>query len=544
MKIAIAQINTQIGHFSANVEKILQGIENAKKKKADLIVFPELTLTGYPPKDLLDKPSFIEKNLSALQQVVKKTRGIACILGFVELNDEEVGKSLYNSAAFIKEGKIQNIIRKRLLPTYDVFDERRYFEAGDESFVFVYKGRRIGLSICEDIWNDKSILGRKLYPINPIEELAVQGADLLINISASPYSMGKRSLREKLLSKVAQTSGNPLLYVNLVGGNDDLIFDGSSLVYDGDGKICNRLKSFEEDFQVIDIDQLKPEPYHQVHEMEKVRKALVLGIRDYMQKSGFKKAILGLSGGIDSCLVATLAAEACGSKNVLGVSMPSPFSSQSSLSDAKALAKNLGIQYLTLPIGKIFKAYPDALEWDAKPRKVDVALQNIQARIRGNLLMALSNREGYLLLSTGNKSEMAVGYCTLYGDMAGGLAVISDLPKTLVYQLSRYLNKKHRAIPESVFRKAPSAELAPNQKDQDDLPPYEILDEILKLYVEDNKSPTQIIKLGYSKKIVKDIVTRVDRNEYKRQQASPGLRITSKAFGYGRRIPLTNGFKE
>ncbi len=544
MKIAIAQINTQIGHFSANVEKILQGIENAKKKKADLIVFPELTLTGYPPKDLLDKPSFIEKNLSALQQVVKKTRGIACILGFVEPNEEEVGKALYNAAAFIKEGKIQKIIRKRLLPTYDVFDESRYFEAGEESFVFPYKGRRIGLSICEDIWNDESILGRKLYPINPIEELAGQGADLLINISASPYSMGKRSLREKLLSKVAQASGNPLLYVNLVGGNDDLIFDGSSLVYDGDGKICNRLKSFEEDFQVIDIDQLKPEPYYQVHEMEKVRKALVLGIRDYMQKSGFKKAILGLSGGIDSCLVATLAAEACGSKNVLGVSMPSPYSSQSSMSDAKALAKNLGIQYLTLPIGKIFKSYPDTLEWDAKPRKVDVALQNIQARIRGNLLMALSNREGYLLLSTGNKSEMAVGYCTLYGDMAGGLAVISDLPKTLVFQLSRYLNKKHRAIPESVFRKAPSAELAPNQKDQDDLPPYETLDEILKLYVEENKSPAQIIKVGYSKKMVQDIVSRVDRNEYKRQQAPPGLRISLKAFGYGRRIPLTNGFKE
>lgn len=544
MKIAIAQINTQIGHFSANVEKILHEIENAKKKKADLIVFPELTLTGYPPKDLLDKPSFIEKNIQALQQVAKKARGIACIVGFVEPNQEEMGKALFNAAAFLKEGKIQKIVRKRLLPTYDVFDESRYFQAGDESSVFEYKGRRIGLSICEDIWNDESILGRKLYNFNPIEDLAAQGADLLINISASPYSMGKRSLREKLLSKVAQACASPLLYVNLVGGNDDLIFDGSSLVYDAEGRICTRLKSFEEDFQVVDIKTLKPEPFHQVHEMEKVRKALVLGIHDYMQKSGFKKALLGLSGGIDSCLVATLAAEACGAKNVLGVSMPSPYSSQSSMSDAKALAKNLGIQYRSIPIHDVYKTYPEALDWDLKKRKVDVSLQNIQARIRGNILMALSNREAYLLLSTGNKSETAVGYCTLYGDMAGGLAVISDLPKTLVYQLSRYLNKKHRAIPESVFRKAPSAELAPNQKDQDDLPPYEILDEILKLYVEENKSASEIVKRGYSKKMVHDIILRVDRNEYKRQQASPGLRITSKAFGNGRRIPLTSGFKE
>jgi len=544
MKIALSQINTQIGHFSENLEKILQDLENAKKKKADLIVFPELTLTGYPPKDLLEKPSFVDRNLSALRQIAKKARGIACIVGFVDVNPEKIGKPLFNAAAFLREGKVERIFHKRLLPAYDVFDESRYFEPGLANPVFRYKGRNIGLSICEDIWNDESILGRKLYAANPIEELIQEGADLFINISASPYSMGKRSTREKLLSKVAQAARAPLIYVNLVGGNDDLIFDGSSLVFDAEGEICHRLKSFEEDFQVIDLDQLKPEPFYQVHEMEKVRKALVLGIKDYMQKSGFKKALLGLSGGIDSCLVATLAAEACGAKNVLGVSMPSPYSSQSSVSDAKALAKNLGIHYRSIPIEDIYKAYPSTLDWDAKPRKVDVALQNIQARIRGNLLMALSNREGYLLISTGNKSEMAVGYCTLYGDMAGGLAVISDLPKTLVYQLSRYLNKKHRAIPESVFRKAPSAELAPNQKDQDDLPPYETLDEILKLYIEDNKSPTQIVKLGYAKKIVQDVVQRVDRNEYKRQQAPPGLRVTSKAFGYGRRIPLTNGFKE
>lgn len=544
MKIAIAQINTQVGHFSGNLEKILQSLENAKKKKADLIIFPELSLTGYPPRDLLEKPSFIEKNLEIINLLTKKSRGIACIVGFVEPNLEKTGKALHNAAAFLKGGKIERIVRKRLLPTYDVFDESRYFEPGTESLIIQYQGKNIGLSICEDIWNDESILGRKLYAMNPIDDLARKGADLFINISASPYSMGKRSIREKLLSKVADFHKTPLIYANLVGGNDDLIFDGSSLVFNSQGDICTRLKSFEEDFQIVDTENLKSEAFHQVHEMEKVRKALVLGVRDYMAKSGFKKGVLGLSGGIDSALVATLAAEACGAKNVLGVAMPSRYSSQSSLSDAKALAKNLGIHYRCIPIDEIYKTYPQTLAWDIKPRKVDVALQNIQARIRGNILMALSNRDGYLLLSTGNKSEMAVGYCTLYGDMAGGLAAISDLPKTLVYQLSRYLNKKHRAIPESVFRKAPSAELAPNQKDEDDLPPYEILDEILRLYIEENQSQNKIIKLGFSKKVVQDVIRRVDRNEYKRQQAPPGLRITSKAFGYGRQIPITNAFKE
>ncbi len=544
MKIALAQINTQIGNFALNLEKITQAIDKAKQKGAQLIIFPELTLTGYPPRDLLEKTQFVDKNLNLLNQLAKKVKNIVCVVGFVEPNLEDKGKPLYNAAAFLQDGHIEKIIRKRLLPTYDVFDENRYFEPGHESCVFYYKGYNIGLSICEDIWNDESILGRKLYAEDPIDDLSRKGANLFINISASPYSMGKRSIREKLLSQVARSKKAPLVYVNLVGGNDDLIFDGSSLVFNEEGEICTRLKSFEEDFSIVDLQSLKPEPFYQVHEMEKVRKALVLGIRDYMAKSGFKKAILGLSGGIDSCLVANLAAEACGAKNVLGVSLPSPYSSQSSLTDAKALAKNLGIQHRTIPIGDIYKAYPLALEWDSKPRKVDVALQNIQARIRGNILMALSNREGYLLLSTGNKSEMAVGYCTLYGDMAGGLAVISDLPKTLVYQLSRYLNKKHRAIPESVFRKAPSAELAPNQKDQDDLPPYETLDEILRLYIEENKSSAQIIKAGFAKKTVLDVIQRVDRNEYKRQQAPPGLRITSKAFGFGRQIPLTNGFKE
>ncbi len=544
MKIALAQINTQIGDFNGNLEKLLQALEKAKKKKADLLVFPELTLTGYPPKDLLEKKQFVEKNLQILNQLAKKSKNLPMVVGFVEPNLENTGKPLFNSAAFLQEGRVDRIIRKRLLPTYDVFDESRYFEPGQECILFQLNGIHIGLSICEDIWNDESILGRKLYNIDPIQELAHKGAELLINISSSPYSMGKRSTREKLLSSTARQYQLPLIYVNLVGGNDDLIFDGSSLVFDERGEICCRLKSFEEDFTVIDLHQLKPEPFYQVHEMEKVRKALVLGIRDYMAKSSFKKAILGLSGGIDSCLVATLAAEACGAKNVLGISLPSPYSSQSSLSDAKVIAKNLGIQYRNISITEVYKSYPEALDWERKAKKVDTALQNIQARIRGNILMAISNREGHLLLSTGNKSEMAVGYCTLYGDMAGGLGVIADLPKTLVYQLSRYLNKKHRAIPESVFRKAPSAELAPHQKDQDDLPPYEILDEILRLYVEENQCLNQIVKAGFSKKVAQDIIRRVDQNEYKRQQASPGLRITSKAFGYGRRIPITSGFKE
>lgn len=544
MKIALAQINTQIGNLDGNVRKISNILSRLKSKKVDLVVFPELTITGYPPKDLLEKTSFIESNLRALEKVAGQTKDIAAIIGFVEPNREKQGKSIFNSAALISKGKIQSVQRKVLLPTYDVFDEARYFQAGSTSSIWNFSESIIGVSICEDIWGEDTSLGRKIYSIDPIVEQVNQHPDFLINISASPYSMGKVEARNRLLTKTVLKYKVPLIYLNLVGGNDDLIFDGSSFVLNAEGSFCLKMKSFSEDLQIIDTDQLTSKSFKEEKEIERVRKALVLGTSDYMKKCGFKKAVIGLSGGIDSSLVALIAAEACGPENVLGISLPSPFSSKSSIDDAKKLAKKLKIKYRMISIDKIFDSYLKTLKWKLSRKKVDISIQNIQARIRGNLLMAQANREGYLLLSTGNKSELSVGYCTLYGDMAGGLAVISDLPKTSVYQLAREMNKKHQAIPESVFIKAPSAELAPNQKDEDDLPPYEILDEILKRYIEENQGVDEIVQAGYSKNLVQSVIRRVDQNEYKREQSPPGLRVTSKAFGYGRRFPLTNGYRE
>jgi NAD+ synthase (glutamine-hydrolysing) len=544
MKIALAQINTQIGNLSANANKICEYIEKARKKKAELVVFPELTIPGYPPKDLLEKPHFIEANAKALNHVAKKIRGISAIVGFAEPNLEKVGRPVFNSAALLADGKVQLIQRKVLLPTYDVFDESRHFEAGDHPLVWELQNTRCGVSICEDIWSDELFWGRKIYEIDPIEQLTKQGMDFLINLSASPYAMEKQKYRDSLLAKTARRHQVPILYVNLVGGNDDLIFDGASTVVDADGNVCLRLKSFEEDLVVIDHQKLRPKFFPYEEEVGLVHQALILGIRDYMKKCGFKKVVMGLSGGIDSSLVALLATEACGAKNVLGISLPSPFSSKGSLTYAQALAKKLGIHHRVIPIGQIYEDYQNVLSWKHEKVHVDVALQNIQARIRGNIIMALSNREGYLPLSTGNKSEMAVGYCTLYGDMAGGLAVISDLPKTLVYRLAKHMNKTVKAIPEEVFRKPASPELAPNQKTQDDLPPFEILDEILARYIEENQGLKEIVNAGFSEKLVREIIARVDKNEYKRKQAPPGLRVTSKAFGSGRRIPITNVFKE
>jgi NAD+ synthase (glutamine-hydrolysing) len=544
MKIALAQINTHIGNLEANAKKVLSFAHRASKKGADLVVFPELTIPGYPPKDLLEKPHFIEANVRALQEVAKKMRGIAAIVGFAEPNRGERGRPVFNSAALIQNGKIEAVSRKILLPTYDVFDEARHFERGEIPVLWRTKESRLGISICEDIWSEELFWGKKIYEMDPIQLLADQGMDFLINISASPYAMGKQEYRLSLLSKTARRFQVPILYVNLVGGNDDLIFDGASLVVDAAGRLCGRLKSFEEDLSLIDSLRLKTESMSPENEMEDVRRALVLGIRDYMKKCGFQKAVMGLSGGIDSSTVALLAVEACGPKNVWGVSLPSPFSSEGSLAYARSLARKLGIHYRVLPIGEIYKDYERILGWNHETKKIDVARQNIQARVRGNLLMALSNREGFLLLSTGNKSEMAVGYCTLYGDMAGGLAVISDLPKTQVYQLARHLNKTYRAIPKVVFTKPASPELAPGQKTQDDLPPFEVLDEVLRRYVEENQGLKEITAAGFPVKLVRDIILRVDRNEYKRKQAPPGLRVTGKAFGYGRRIPITNAFRE
>ncbi len=542
MRVALAQIDTTVGDFSGNVKKILDYLGRAAKQKAQLAVFPELTLTGYPPKDLLDRPDFIEANQRAMEDLVKHVGETACVVGFVDKNQRGMGKPLANASALIHHGKILGAKHKVLLPTYDVFDEGRYFEPGITSPVFDLLGYRLGISICEDIWYDPTFWGQVPYSIDPVQMQAKAGANLLINISASPYSMGKGKLRYELLQRQALRYQVPLIYVNLVGGNDDLVVDGASMVIDPHGRLLARLKDFKEDMQVLDLERAGPISLPKVSEEGLVLDALILGLGDYAHKCGFKKAVLGLSGGIDSSLVAWIAAAALGPKNVLGVSMPSPYSSPGSLSDAKALAQGLGIEYRVLPIADVFSTYQESLGYSGE-KKIDVALQNIQARIRGNLLMAISNREGHLLLSTGNKSELSLGYCTLYGDMAGGLALISDVPKTLVYRLSREANRRKSAIPETVFTKPPSAELAPNQKDQDELPPYEILDGILERYIERKMSPKAIVEDGFSREVVEDVLRRLDANEYKRGQAPPGIRITTKAFGYGWRVPISNKYR-
>jgi NAD+ synthase (glutamine-hydrolysing) len=542
MKIALAQLNTTVGDFAGNLRRILEEYRLAGQRNADLVVFPELTLTGYPPKDLLDRPDFIEANLKALTELTRQIRGPACVVGFVERRAETTGRPLSNAAALIAGGKIIGIKRKRLLPTYDVFDEGRYFEPGNGSPVFTVAGQRIGISICEDIWTDPTYWGRSFYSVDPIAEQAEAGAEILINISASPYAMGRGKIREGILEKQAKRYACPVIYLNLVGGNDDLIFDGSSLVLDEKGRVVQRLASFAEETRVIDLEKLRPSKTKTVAEESLVLDGLVMGLKDYLRKCGFSRAVLGLSGGIDSALTAWIACRALGADKVLGVAMPSPYSSKGSLRDAEKLAKALRMEFRVLPIEGLYQQFQKTLRWP-QGKKVDVARQNLQARIRGNLLMALSNQEGRILLTTGNKSELSVGYCTLYGDMAGGFAVLMDVPKTLVYRLARVANKKKKSIPEAIFRKPPSAELAPGQTDQDDLPPYKTLDAILKAYIEERKSPEQIVAAGFKKSVVVDVLRRLDQNEYKRMQAPPGIRITSKAFGYGWRLPIANRYR-
>jgi NAD+ synthase (glutamine-hydrolysing) len=542
MKIALAQINTTVGDFEGNLRRILEEYRLAGQRNADLVIFPELTLTGYPPKDLLERPDFVEANLKTLEKLRRKIKSPACVVGFVEKRTEPDGRPLSNAAALIADGKIVGIKRKRLLPTYDVFDEGRYFEPGKTSPVFTIAQRKIGISICEDIWTDPSYWGRSFYTVDPIAEQAAAGAEILINISASPYAMGRGKIREGILTPQARRYGCPVIYLNLVGGNDDLIFDGNSLVLDEKGRVVERLAAFSEETRVIDLGKLRPLKVHEVEEEALVLDGLVMGLKDYMSKCGFSRAVLGLSGGIDSALTAWIACRALGPDKVLGVAMPSPYSSKGSLRDAEKLAKSLRMKYRVLPIDGLYQQFQKTLEWPST-KKVDVARQNIQARIRGNLLMALSNEEGRILLTTGNKSELSVGYCTLYGDMAGGFAVLMDVPKTLVYRLARLANKKKKAIPESVFRKPPSAELAPNQLDQDDLPPYEVLDQILKAYIEERKSPAEIVAAGFKKSVVEDVLRLLDQNEYKRMQTPPGIRITSKAFGYGWRLPIASKYR-
>jgi len=544
MKIALAQINTTIGDIEGNGEKIHHAIHEARRREADLVVFSEMAITSYPPRDLLEKESFIEKNLQKLEEIASWSGNMGVVCGFVDRNRTGTGKGLFNAAALLHEGKVAFRQYKSLLPTYDVFDEARYFEPSREAKVFRFGGTPIGLSICEDVWNDKDFWKRRLYAIDPTEELMRNGPEILINISASPYSIGKLSIRHQMLTEIARKYKRRVIYVNQVGGNDELIFDGASFAVNSEGRVVVQCRDFEEDIVVFDAET-QGGAVHPVSEGEEsVFRALVMGTRDYSGKCGFKKAVLGLSGGIDSSLTAAIAVEALGKENVLAIMMPSPYSSKGSIQDATELAERLGVEYRVTSITPIFDVYLDCLGKIFEGRDPDVTEENIQARIRGNLLMAISNKFGYLVLNTGCKSEMAVGYSTLYGDMAGGLAVISDVPKTLVYQLARYVNRKKEIIPQEILEKAPSAELRPNQLDQDSLPPYSTLDAILKAYVEDNLSPEAVASLGYDPELVKAIIRRVDANEYKRRQAVPGLRVTSKAFGMGRRLPIAQKYRD
>lgn len=543
MKLAMAQINPTIGDFDGNMAKMREAIQKATAFDADLIVFPEMTTTGYPPKDFLEHQDFIKKNLDLLSILIKTTKGIAVLCGHIDFSNKETGKPLVNAGILFVDGRVLARFSKRLLPTYDVFDETRYFEPAEDSTLIEFKGKRIGLTICEDIWNDRDFFPRRIYHCDPIVELVNKGANLIINISASPYYHGKRELKVEMLRNVARKYGVPVVYVNQVGGNDDLLFDGCSLALGPDGKVCTQAAEFEADLVIFDTERLEGDKRDQpLEDQASILNGLIMGTRDYMEKLGFQRAIVGLSGGIDSSLVLYIAVRAFGKENVMGVAMPSPYSSKESVEDARELSKNLGVECRIIPITDIFESYLQSLRPNFQGLDQDVTEENIQARIRGNLLMALSNKFGAIVLSTGNKSEIAVGYCTLYGDMSGGLAVISDVPKTMVYDLTRYINSKEKAIPERVLTKPPSAELRPNQIDQDSLPPYEILDPILDHYIENKKGPNSIAELGYDPYVVKQVIGMINKNEYKRKQAPIGLKITSKAFGHGRRYPIAHGY--
>ena len=573
LRIGMAQINSTVGDFKGNTKKILEVVKEARSLSIDLLTFPELAICGYPPEDLLFKPQFIQENLRALDKVVDGSLGLTIIIGFVDKKDD-----LYNAAAVIHDGKLVSVYHKIYLPNYGVFDENRYFRAGNECPVYIIAGVGVGINICEDIW----------YEAGPANAQAYSGAEVIVNISASPYHFGKGTMREKMLAPRASDNIAILAYNNLVGGQDELVFDGHSMIMNEKGQLITRGKQFEEDLIVADLDvepvshtrrndprwrnrtpllekpgwrETKlvvtevpsaspkpplPEKQLQVHSLSReVYDALVLGTRDYVLKNSFKNVLIGLSGGVDSSLVAAIAVDALGSSNVVGVAMPSRYSSPSSISDAELLSQSLGIRLITIPIEKAFQAYLEMLAKTFEGTEPNVAEENIQARIRGNILMALSNKFGWLVLPTGNKSEMATGYSTLYGDMAGGFAVIKDVPKTMVYELTRYRNSLagYDLIASTIIDKAPSAELRPGQKDSDTLPSYDLLDPVLKAYVEEDKSVEQIIASGTDEQVVKQAARLVDTSEYKRRQASPGVKITPRAFGRDRRLPITNRFK-
>ena len=540
VKIALGQINPTVGDFSGNASKIIEFSRRAQSAGAGLILFPELSVCGYPPRDLVERPTFVARNRETAEQIAAATPGISVICGLVTPAHSETGKSVMNSAALLQDGKIAFLQSKMLLPTYDVFDEMRNFAAAKSQSLFSLGSSRVALTICEDAWNDKLFWPKRLYTVDPIESLIRAGGNIVLNISASPFWIGKRELRRDMLTSIARQHKVPVAMVNQIGGNDSLVFDGSSIVLNALGEVVAQGRSFEEDLIYFDSASLTGDMHEQIEgDVASVYAALVLGTADYMRKCGFQKAIVGLSGGIDSALTAAIAADAVGPENVIGVGMPGPYSSAGSIEDARRLAENLHIRFELLSIDCAYEAYRATLQNAFAGMPEDATEENIQSRARGTLLMALSNKFGAIVLSTGNKSELGVGYCTLYGDMVGGLAVISDVPKTLVYRLSHYVNSRRPVIPEATLEKPPSAELRPNQKDSDSLPPYDILDAVLEDYVEDAHSAEQIAAdHGFDLDLVRRVIRMVDRAEYKRQQAAPGIKISPKAFGYGRRFPI------
>ncbi len=562
MKIALVQTNPTVGDFAGNVASIRAWSDRAREAGCGLAIFPELALSGYPPQDLLERPAFVRRQEQAREELQRQVSGIDLLCGLITRNTATTGKPLFNSAVLMS-GMETRVVHKRLLPTYDVFDEARYFQPGERSAPLAWQGLSLGVSICEDIYNDPALCGgplsarlrqdeapRQLYRANPISDLLqdpAQRPDCLINISASPFQVGKPEAKLAFFADLCRRTGLPLLYVNQVGGQDSLLFDGQSLIIAPDGRLLARAASFREDMIIFDSEAWRSQPALTPAPSEPaamVFEALVMGTRDYLHKCGFRSAVLGLSGGIDSALTAAIAAAALGPDKVLGVALPSPYTSAESIADAEQLARNLRIGFATIPITPIFEAELSALAPHFAGRAPDTTEQNIQARVRGNLLMALANKFGHLLLSTGNKSELAVGYCTLYGDMSGGLSVIADVPKTMVYEICHFLNRGGEVIPARTISRAPTAELAPNQRDQDDLPPYEVLDPILAAYLEEDQGVQEIIAAGYSAEVVRDVVRRVQNNEHKRKQAPMGLKVTSKAFGTGRRYPTSQRFRE